>query len=329
MVDEITKGIYRIKVRLAGSPLGNLNSYYIRGIDEDYLVDTGFNMPQCYEDLSEGLKEIGADPKRISILNTHMHADHTGQNDKFLGKEKHIYLNENDIWWQDQWTKSIKRVRAERDLLEGAAEEYVDMMSSESPSAKYKSANMMSRIIPYHNGDIFEARDHKIEVIEVPGHTVGNSMFWIEKEGIMLTGDHILFDITPNITAWPGKDDMLGWYLDSLERCRKYPVEQACPGHREPGEYHKRIDTIIEHHKERLNEVLNIIGNSEKPLNAYEITYLMKWRIHMNPDGSFPPVQLWFASGECLSHIDRLLAEDKIVRIDPQGNEKYRTYKLR
>lgn len=329
MVDEVAKGIYRIKVRLQGSPLGNLNSYFIEGIEEDYLVDTGFNMPQCYEDLSEGLKKIGADINRISILNTHMHADHTGQNDKFRGPGRHVYLNEHDFWWQNQWAKNVKRIRAERDILEGATQEYIDLMSRESPSAKYRCSDQEEIIVPYHNGDIFEAKHHKIEVVEVPGHTVGNSMFWIEKEGIMITGDHILFDITPNITAWPGKDDMLGWYLDSLRRCKEYPVKQACPGHREPGDYHKRIDTIIAHHNDRLNEVMSIIGNSEKPLNAYEITRLMKWSIHMDPDGSFPPVQFWFATGECLSHIDRLLAEEKIVRIDPHDNNIYRTYKLK
>ena len=329
MVTEIAKGIYRIKVKLEGSPLGYLNSYYIKGYDEDYLIDTGFNMQRCYEDLTEGLKVLGADRSRISILNTHMHADHTGQNHIFVGEGKHIYLNKNDIWWSAQFNTSIKHLRAQRDLLEGATQEYVDEMSTQSPSAKFRSSDVSNLIIPIEDGQIIHAKDYDLKVVEVPGHTVGNSMFWIEKEGIMLTGDHLLFDITPNITAWPGMDDMLGWYLSSLEKSKTYPVKLACPGHRETGDYHKRIDSIIEHHRIRLKEVEDIIGNSEKPLNAYEITYLMKWRIHMNPDGSFPHVQLWFATGECLSHIDRLLAENRIERIEPHEGEKYRTYKLK
>lgn len=325
---EVTEGLYRIPVRLPDSPLKLLNSYYIKGIDEDYLIDTGFNRPLCEQDLSEGLAKIGADRSRISILNTHLHADHTGLNHVFLAEGHSIYMSSEDIDFQIQWFKGIKNKRFDRDKLEGASEEYCNRAGLSNPSNIWKSKDVTAFHVPIMNGQIIHAKHFDIEVVLVPGHTQGNLMFWIESLGIMLTGDHVLFDITPNITAWPGKDDMLGWYLKSLEKSKKYPVKQALPGHRNPGNYHERIDSIIEHHKIRLNEVENIIGNSEKPLNVFEITAKMQWRVHLNPDGSMPLAQLYFAAGECESHVDRLLAENRIVRIEPHDDITYRTYKL-
>ena len=32
----------------------------------------------------------------------------------------------------------------------------------------------------------------------------------------MFLGDHVLFDITPNITTWPDFEDPLGTYVHSL-----------------------------------------------------------------------------------------------------------------
>lgn len=45
----------------------------------------------------------------------------------------------------------------------------------------------------------------------------------------MFTADHILFDITPNITQWKDMRDALGNYLDSLVKIRGYAMETALP----------------------------------------------------------------------------------------------------
>lgn len=51
----------------------------------------------------------------------------------------------------------------------------------------------------------------------------------------MLLGDHVLFDITPNITDWWDVPDSLGDYLRSLDKIAAYPVTLPLPGHREAG----------------------------------------------------------------------------------------------
>ena len=70
----------------------------------------------------------------------------------------------------------------------------------------------------------------------------------------MFTGDHVLFDITPNITMWPNLPNALGRYLESLEKVRALPVKLALPGHRHTGDLEARIQALFTHHRNRVGE---------------------------------------------------------------------------
>ena len=70
MIEEVAENIYRIEVRMPGNPLKALNSYFIRGDEQDLLIDTGFKLPECREDLKEGLKKLNSHQQRRNILLT-------------------------------------------------------------------------------------------------------------------------------------------------------------------------------------------------------------------------------------------------------------------
>ena len=86
MIEVVAENIYRIEVRMPGNPLKALNSYFIRGDEQDLLIDTGFKLPECREDLKEGLKKLNSHQQRRNILLTHLHSDHSGLADEFVGE---------------------------------------------------------------------------------------------------------------------------------------------------------------------------------------------------------------------------------------------------
>ena len=121
----------------------------------------------------------------------------------------------------------------------------------------------------------------------------------------MFTGDHVLFDISPNITTWVSVDDSLGDYLNSLRMIDQYDVQTALPGHRGTGDFHARIADLLEHHEQRLAECLGIV--KRKPCQTvYDITGQMSWRIRCSSWEDFPIGQKWFAVGEAASHLRHL-----------------------
>jgi glyoxylase-like metal-dependent hydrolase (beta-lactamase superfamily II) len=148
--------------------------------------------------------------------------------------------------------------------------------------------------------------------------------YWLEEEGAMLLGDHVLFDITPNITNWEGVDDSLGNYLDSLRAIRAYDVALPLPGHRGRGAFRARIDDLLAHHEHRLAEALEVVkkypGNT-----AYFLAGHMTWKIRANSWEEFPLAQKWFAVGECASHMDYLKRRD-LIREEPDGEGLLRYY---
>ena len=161
------------------------------------------------------------------------------------------------------------------------------------------------------DGDRITAGPYTLRAILTPGHTPGQMCFEIEGTGAMILGDHVLFDITPNIVKWPLIEDSLGDYLNSLDKIDAYEVAIPMPGHRKPGDFHERIARLKAHHEKRLNECLNVIRKLEHA-KLYDIAGNMTWKIRTDSWETFPPAQRWFALGECLSHLDYLKKRGRI-----------------
>ena len=326
MIYEIDKDIYRIVVPLEGSPLGTLNAYFFRGPEEDFLMDTGFNTPQCEAALRASLQKLAYRPERLNILNTHLHMDHTGLNHAFVGPRRHIYISAED---RERMLRHYKRggyKRGERDRREGADADLFEVMLQYGPERDSTKRLVFDeeKYVGLSDGQELDVGPCRLRTVLVPGHTPGNAMFYVPERKIMFTGDHVLFDITPNITFWPEYDNALQQYLNSLESAKRFDVALALPGHRAPGDYQERIARIELHHQHRLDEIVGIVGN-DPGLTAYEITRRMRWRIHLDENGNFPPAQMWFAAGECMSHLDKLVADGRMCRIE---GEPYVTYRL-
>ena len=113
---------------------------------------------------------------------------------------------------------------------------------------------------------------------------------YIPEEKLLFSGDHVLFDITPNICAVAPGDDMLGEYLSSLEKIRKLDIAVTLPAHRGTGnvDVYSRIDALEAHHQKRLEEVLDIVRRSDG-INAYTLTGLMRWNIRAKSWRISPP----------------------------------------
>lgn len=74
---------------------------------------------------------------------------------------------------------------------------------------------------------------------------------------ILVSGDHILKNITPNIINWTEMDNALQQYLNSLDKIYDLDVGLVLPGHRSIWNDHRgRIRELLEHHKERLKKAL-------------------------------------------------------------------------
>lgn len=97
-------------------------------------------------------------------------------------------------------------------------------------------------------GDPIEIGDFSFRCIETPGHSPGHTCLYEPKRKILISGDHILSDITPNITIWPEMQDSLQKYLASFRMVCNLGVKLVLPGHRSIMDDLKgRIKALQEH----------------------------------------------------------------------------------
>lgn len=319
--------IYRMLIPLPENPLKTLNSYLIKLENRNLLVDTGFNRPECHEALIENLKELNVDMEKTDIFLTHLHSDHTGLINKIAHKSSKVYIGKIDYEYMFEnlegfnWEESEKRFASE-----GFPYEIIERLR-DTNQAKIFAPDGMFESILVEDGYKFNVDKLEFTVILTSGHTPGHTCLYLEKEKLLFSGDHILFDITPNITSWLRVKDSLRNYIESLEKIKKLEITKTFPGHRATSDdVYSRIDEIIEHHKSRLTDTLEVIKekSAKEGLTAYEIASFMKWNMRGKSWTEFPDNQKWFAVGETLSHLDYLFNENKIEKFKDNDMYKYK-----
>lgn len=296
--------IHQLKIPLKGNPLKELNSYLITG-PRNLLIDTGFRTEDCRNALMEQLNDLNVDLDKTDIFLTHMHSDHSGLAVELHREGCKVFISDADherirgYGSGEAWKRSDEKFKSHgfpQDLLLPLRSKNPARSSAPPPDDVYTDIQ---------EGQVFEYGGHRLQAIATPGHTPGHMCLFDEANGILFLGDHVLFDITPNITSWIGVENSLGNYLDSLDKICTLDVKVALPGHRGTGDMYHRAQELKLHHKTRLNEALNILRRHPDS-TCYEIASKMTWQIRCNSWEDFPVGQKWFAVGEALSHLDWL-----------------------
>jgi glyoxylase-like metal-dependent hydrolase (beta-lactamase superfamily II) len=168
-------------------------------------------------------------------------------------------------------------------------------------------------------GDTISIGDYAFRCIETPGHTRGHMCLYEPSKKILVAGDHILNDITPNIQLWSDGWNPLKEYLASLEKVYGLDIELVLPGHRSIFRNCKeRIQELKQHHEKRFEEIISILGKGSK--NAFRVASQMSWDIIYDSWDLFPVLQKWFAMGEAIAHL-KYLEEKGIIRRKMRGQK--------
>jgi len=310
MIEEILPHLYRIEIPLPRNPLKAINSYVIKAEGRSLIIDTGMNRKECMDVMSSGLKELGVDLKKADFFITHLHADHSGLVSNLATDTSTIYFNQIDAAWVN--SHDFGQRAASLACLNGFPEDEVQGAVSNHPGYKYSSRGRLDFDI-LKEGDTINIRDYLFKCIETPGHTKGHMCLYEPSKKLFISGDHILIDITPNISLWSDDENPLNEYLVSLDKVYDLDVKLVLPGHRGTFSNHKeRIQELQHHHQTRANEVLSILKKGSK--NAFQVAAQMSWDMTYESWELFPIPQKWFATGEVIAHLKYLEEKGKVRR---------------
>lgn len=313
--------IYRLDIPLPDNPLKNLNCYVVQDAGETLIIDTGFNQKPCYDALMAGFEELQLDWANTTLFLTHLHSDHVGLAGAIHPKE--ILMGEVDYrYFIDTIQGTSWDELDEKFAKEGFPVDAIQALHDTNPAIAF-APNETFSARTLNDGDTFSIGRYTFQCVFTPGHTPGHMCLYLPEKELMFLGDHVLFDITPNITFWNGMENSLGQYLQSLQKIRRFAVKTALPAHRKNEmDFYERVDAILHHHQVRLDECLRIVTETPS-LDAYHISAQMQWSMRGKDWDHFPMHQKWFAVGETIAHLDYLIAKGQIARQEKSGIYRY------
>lgn len=272
--------------------------YEIVRDSDTVIIDASMN--------SEGASQVISSlrkPASVELLAlTHLHIDHVGGALKMQRELScDIAMGEPDFFLMDEiardpdaYARNYLKTAKYNGFPQSIAEELRKGLPFLAESAKYSELHVQRKL--NGRGKLRDGIDFEI----MPGHSPGSTIYLMREERKLLCGDHILSRITPNISFYGMEMDMLGQYLESLEKTKKLDVDICYPGHGEPfRDLGDRIGQLIKHHATRINEIAEIIVDWK---NAFEVASEMKW----NRDrklSSMNDMERNFAFSEGLAHL--------------------------
>lgn len=306
-VEQVIEGVWSVPVVFPGNPMRYTLSYVLVDGDECLVVDPGFDSPEGYRQLRAGLARADVRLSEVSgVVATHFHPDHLGMARR-LADDSGAWIGlgraetRNISIFDDAQTES----EADQARMRGWG-----VPEDRIPEAAMDIAGLMQlrRLadpdLRLGNGEAVPFGRRGLKVVETPGHTPGHICLRDAEREIILTGDHILPRISPNVSLEiRGDMDPLRKYLDSLRRIEGDDQFEVLPAH----EYRfrglaQRARTLREHALERLSEVLRTIDALPDP-TVWSVATLLSWSRGFDSLGG---LQLRLALSETAAHLQYL-----------------------
>ena len=302
--------------------------YAVHSKGEVMLVDNGWNTDPAHEALEDGLNQHDLSIKDVTqLVLTHVHPDHFG----LTGRVKEE--SGCQVIMHSREAAFIDSRYIHPDELIGQMKEFMHhhgVPTETSGDMARGSMGMIDKVAPsspdltLEGGEHIKVGDFDFEVIWTPGHAPGHVCLYEPNRKILLTGDHILPTITPNVGKHTqSAENPLGDYMRSLEKVENLDVEYVLPAHEfDIKELKKRVMEIRAHHEERLEEMMRCVG--EGGATAYDVASRVVWTTGRLAD--FEPWMQRAAVSETLAHLEYMeelgqvrseQGEDSVIRWSP------------
>lgn len=312
------KGLVRLIPVPTPFPVGDVNLYLILR-DPLTLIDSGPKTIEAYKALNFGLKSAGLEVKDIKrIVITHPHIDHVGLAGVLKRDAPHIAIALHQeiqpFLSTFQTLNEIEKERAESLFaLSGMDKELQNqLLPSRMPIGAYGAD--LKADIPLNEGDTLLFEGFDLSVIPTPGHTPWCLSFFLEKEGLLFSGDFILEKITPNPLFY-GKDRRpLLAYRNSLKKVSRLKVGGILGGHGgmidNPSLRVQRLLTLTQRRSQRIRRVL-----SNTPKTLFEISKELFQEVALK--------QPFLVLSEVYAHLQDLVERQEAFEVSRNGTLKF------
>jgi len=306
-VEEVTSGVWSVPVPIPDNPLRYVLSYLIEHRSGFLMVDTGWDHPDSWRALTAGLESCGIPLASITaIVVTHVHPDHHGLSEAVREQSgAWIGMHEREralLAAQSDWAVIQDRVRQYLHWCGAPPEHMADVIARRAGIPRSGPMARADRVIAH--GDLIDVPGLALRAVWTPGHSPGHLCFHDETRGLLLTGDHVLPRITPNISAYDMTSSPLDDYLQSLAALRGMEPDEVLPAHEYRfADLDERLTDLAAHHDERLTEIAEFLSSAGTRQTAWQVAAQISWSRPWNQLRGFSRQA---ALGEVVAHLRHL-----------------------
>ncbi len=315
-VEKVRPGLWSIPVPIPNNPLRYVSVYVLELDNGVALVDAGWPTDDAWDALNDGLTAVGGSIGDVrSVVVTHIHPDHYGLAPRVRDASgAWVGLHPADA------TLLEARYEEPNELVERMQEL---MLMSGVPMDKLGDLALASMAISSSISvappDVLIEDHQKIDLpgwdfqaVWTPGHSPGHICLYSDRHRLLLSGDHVLPRITPNIALHSQQlGNPLGDYLESLAKVRALQTDEVLPAH----EYRfsgleERVDALLQHHADRLEEIEGALEKNPGS-SCWDVTLSLTWS---RPFDEIHDYMQRAANGETLAHLVLLERRGRVTR---------------
>ena len=328
-ITEVAPGILRTQLPANITGLGHVNMYVLEDERGVAVVDPGMPTKESWQALNARLAAIGVPLRRVhTVIVTHSHPDHYGgaaalraesgadvvthrlfrtfydPNDPGDLDPEEMALAMRSPFQAPPWGGPAMQMPWQRKVRIRIAQTFPRLMKVPQPTVRLNEADRAT----------FARREWV--AIHTPGHTHDHLCLFDQETGTLISGDHVLPNITPHISGLTGHGDPLSLFYASLDKVGEFAnqVNVALPAHGHPfGDVGDRVEQIKQHHDERLQRLRDTSVTLGRPATVMEMaTHLFS-----------PRAQGPMADSETFAHLEHLRIRGEMEMRERDGAFEY------
>lgn len=316
-VEQVRPGLWSIPVPIPINPLRYVLVYAFELADGGVaLVDAGWDTDEAWNALTDGLGTLGANLGDVrTVVVTHIHPDHYG----LAGRVREasgawVGLHPADAALLHERYVDVDGLMASmRALLALSGVPAATLPDLSQASMQVRTfVSMAPPDVLLEDQQLIDVPGWDLRAIWTPGHSPGHVCLFSDERRLLLSGDHVLPRITPNISFHSQQvPNPLGDYLDSLARMRHLEPDEVLPAHEYRfSDLSSRLTEIERHHAARLAAIEAAIA-ARPGSTVWELTTSLAWS---RPWEDVPPYMRRAANGETLAHLVLLEHRGRVRR---------------